>query len=247
MKFSQFQLTYELCPIILQDGIAANMPGGQLPVISITQSGGFSTGPLGSSDDLDFDDYIAHFTPLPGSTLVENQVGMYPFANQQVAANAIIVQPLKISLLMTAPVKGEGGYPLKLASFTDLQQQVTRHNILGGTYTVATPAMYYFNLLLLGIHDASTEDTRQVQVKWQWDFIKPLLTEADATQAYSSMMYKLQNRNQLTGDPPSYSGTANAVGSSPSGVGAALVPAGQQAGASSVGVGQQPISTLITT
>jgi hypothetical protein len=238
MRLSQFQLTYELCPIILEGGIAGNIPGSQLGIISLTQAQDFANGLL-SSGDLQYEDFIAHFSPMPGSTLIENQVGMYPFANQQVAANAIIAQPLKLSMMMTAPVSTDNGYGSKLASFTSLQQTLSKHSLLGGTFTVATPAMYYTEMLLLGIRDATGGDTKQVQVQWQWDFVKPLLTQAQASQALSGLLNKMTNGTQIPGDPIVYSGTAPGVSSPSSGVAPPLVPAARQAGASSVSVGNQ--------
>lgn len=239
--FQQFQLTYELCPIILVGGIAKNVPGSLLPVISLTQAQDFENGLLSSSDALKYENFLAHFMPMAGGTLIENQIGQYPFANQYIAANAIIVQPLKVSLLMIAPAPTPGGYPLKLAAFTSIQQQLSKHNIMGGTYTVSTPSMIYTNMLLLSLRDASGGEGSQVQVKWQWEFIQPLLTQAAATQAYSNLMSKMSGRLPVAGDPPTQSGTANAVGSQGSGVTPAIAPAAQQAGGANAGVRGQPV------
>jgi hypothetical protein len=239
---SQFQLTYELSPIILNRGIAKDVPGGLMPIISLTQAQDFSGGILQSNDQLNFEQFIAHFVPMSGGTLIENQVGMYPFANQYVAANAIISQPLKLSMMMLAPALGGGAggaYFLKRAAFTSLQQQLAKHNALGGTYTIATPAMYYTEMLLLSLHDVTSEEGSQVQVRWQWDFIKPLLTQAQAAQAANGLITAIDTRIPQLSDPITYSGTATAVGQSASGVAPPLVPAAQQAGASSAGVGNQ--------
>src|SRR5262245_24380114 len=93
-----YQLTFELSPIILTGGIASFIPGGMLPLISITQSIDFVAGLLSQgSGDLRLDDFFCHFQPVPGGTLFRQEVGHYPFANQAVAANATIVQPKTIS------------------------------------------------------------------------------------------------------------------------------------------------------
>src|ERR1700680_1822169 len=89
-----FKLTYELSPIILTGGIANFMPGGMLPIIALTEPLNFIGGILSGGGDLDLDDFFAHFVPLPGSGLVSQEFGEYPFANQAVAANAVIRKPL---------------------------------------------------------------------------------------------------------------------------------------------------------
>lgn len=236
----QFQLTYELCPIILEGGIANSIPGAQLPIISLIQAQSFTGGILQDSDQITKQDFFAHFTPLPGATLIESQVGMYPFANQAIAANAVIAQPLKLSMRMTAPAPTPGGYPLKLAAFSSLQQQLGKHRNLGGTFTVATPAMYYTNMILEALRDVTGGSGVQVQVEWQWDFIKPLLTQEQAAQAYSSLISKLDGRLPQPTDPLTYSSAANAVGNPGSGIAPALIPAAQQVGAASVPFGGIP-------
>lgn len=203
---SQFQLTYEISPIALNNGVAG--PGGMTPIISLLQPNDFPSGLTGqSSGNIGFNDFVAHFGPVEGSTLIENAVGEYPFANQFVAANAIIVQPLHVSLMMISPAPADGGYPSKLVAFTTLQQTLAKHNIQGGTYTVATPSFYWTNSLLLAIRDVSERtEGGQVQIRWQWDFVQPLLTQAAAATAQSSLMNKISSGTQITGDPPSNSG-----------------------------------------
>lgn len=237
----QFRLTYEISPIILVGGIAENVPGKMTPIISLIQAQDFSSGLLSSGNATGFDDYVAHFKVMAGGTLIENQVGQYPFANQQVAANAIIVQPLRVSLLMIAPAPANGGYPQKLAAFSSLQRTLNDHIIQGGTFTVATPAYLYTSCLLLGIRDVSGGDEKQVQTQWQWDFYQPLLTQAAAQAAQNSLMNRITAQTQVAGDPPSYSGTANAVGQAGGGVSAALVPAARGTGGASVQPVLQPV------
>lgn len=232
---SQFQLSYERSPIILNGGIAGNLDGGLTPIITLLAPQNFTGGVTAPTTDDIFADPIAHFTPVPGGTLIENQVGQYPFANQQVAANAIIVQPLRISLLMTSPAPTGGGYAAKKAVFTSLQQSIAQHCILGGTFTVATPAYLYENCLLLAIRDVSSAETGQVQVRWQWDFYQPLLTEAAAAAAQNTQMAKISGGVQLQGDPPG--STAVATGDPSSGVGPIVVPSSRATEAASGNVG----------
>lgn len=193
-----YDLAFQVSPIILVGGIAANSLGGMLPIITLTGQtvaaiqGALSSGSLGT------DDFFARFVPVPGSTLVSQQVATYPFANQQVAANSTIQNPLAISLRMIAPVKDTAGYLTKLSIWTALQSSIIAHNAAGGTYTIATPASIYPNCLLLDIVDVTGGNTKQQQIEYQWNFTKPLITGQQATTAYNSLMSKLSSGGQVT-------------------------------------------------
>lgn len=234
---SQFQLSYEISPIILVGGIASDVPGGMVPIISLIQAQDFKGGLLSQGSDTSFNDFVGHFSPIPGGTLIDVQYGTYPFANQQVAANAAIFQPLRVSLLMVAPAPAGGGYPQKLTAFTSLQQTLQQHMLKGGTFTVATPAFIYPPALLSSLRDVTSGEGRQVQTAWQWDFYCPLLTLAAAQAAQNSLMSKITGGTQLSGDPPSASGTASSVGDPSSGIAPPLVPAAQNSAGTSVNTG----------
>jgi hypothetical protein len=195
----------------LQDGIAPKITGGYLPIISITESLNFVDGLLSGGDPLDFDDFFAHFVPVPGSSLYRQVIGKYPFANQAVAANAVIQQPTNISLRMICPAKHEAGYAVKLATMTALQAVIKRHNSSGGTYIVATPSFFYTNCVFLDLTDISRSDDKQAQNTYQWDFEVPLLTLFDAISAQSGLMSQLTAQTPMSG-PPSTSGLAQSVG-----------------------------------
>jgi hypothetical protein len=232
----RFKVSYQISPIILTNGIAGDLPDALIPIISLTQAEGYRDGLLeGTIDAGRLDEYFAQFVPIPGGSAIENEIGNYPFANQSVAANAVIVQPLRISMLMICPVRRPGGYQAKFATFSNLQAQLARHSILGGTYTVATPSMMYTDCLLLGLRDVSTPEGRQPQEKWQFDFIQPLLTLRQAEQALNSLMGKIENQVRVTGDPPSYSGPPPAVGDPASGVGPSIIPAARNLVGASAG------------
>lgn len=225
MSFSDFQLSYEISPIILTGGSASGVPGGMNPIISMLQPDAFSDGGISSDgSDLPLDQYFAKFVPLPGSTLIENAVGEYPFANQAVAANAIITQPLKLSMLMICPVK-DGGYSQKLSIMTALRSSLADHINQGGTFSVATPAFLYTNLLLLRLTDVTDGQTKQVQMQYQWDFYKPLLTQEDAEAAENNLMSKISGGTPVEGDPPTWSGTPPTVGEPPSLAAPSVIPA----------------------
>ena len=210
-----YKLSFQVSPIILVGGIVSNTLGGMLPIIGLTgQLASLAQGVL-SSGGLSTDDFFAQYLPIPGGTLINNAIGTYPFANQQVAANAIIEQPLNISLQMIAPVRDTGGYLTKLALFTALQSSLRAHNDAGGTYHIATPAFIYTNCVMTAMTDITSGTTNQKQVEWQLDFIRPLVTQQQATTAFSALMGKLAGGGQVTS--PAWSGPVASVGSAAQG------------------------------
>jgi hypothetical protein len=218
---AQWQLSYELSPIIFCNGIAASLPGGKLPIISITESDNFPSGITGAGGPLNPSDYFAHFVPLPGGTLGDNQLGNYPFANQAVAGNAIIAQPLAVSMLMICPARA--GYADAQGRMMALVSAFNQHDALGGSYVIVTPKYPYTNLVRLRMVDVSTAESKQAQNSYQLDFIQPLLTLEQAQAAQSSLMSKLSSGAPIQGQP-SYSGAATNVGQ-PSSLGNSI-PAG---------------------
>ena len=180
-----FQAAYEISPIILQDGIAT-FAGGYLPITALTAFGDIST--LISGDQ-----FFAHYRPMPGGTLEEWQIAEYPFANLTVAANSVIQQPLKISMLMECPAQNGGGYILKQGILTAMKLALDNHILAGGTFTVITPAYTYTNCLLTSLRDVTSPSDKQVQKSFQWDFTQPLLTDSGAKQVLGSLMTKYQN------------------------------------------------------
>ena len=172
--------------------------GGALPIVALTETtlgilsgiAGAGSNPLagalnsvtgllsGSGIDQTLDRFFARFMAMPGGTLINNQAATYPFANQAVAANAIIAQPLNVSLKMLCPVKTPAGYPIKLATITALQGTLAQHNNQGGLYSVVTPSYIYTNCIMTGMRDVSAGETKQAQYAWQLDFFQPLVTPA---------------------------------------------------------------------
>lgn len=182
----QYQLTYEISPIILVNGIATGQPNNQMAIIQLTDAQA-----VADNDFDDFSDFFAHYRPAMSSSLIENEIGSYPFANQAVAANAILALPLKVSLIMSCFAQTGGGYPNKVQTMTNLVNQLNQHNQSGGTYIVATPSYIYNSCILLKVHDISRMDSNQPQNTWQWDFEQPLLTQQAAQVAYNSLMSKI--------------------------------------------------------
>lgn len=174
---SIYQLSYEISPIILNGGLATNITGSLLPIIAITEASNFTAGLLEGSAPINFNDFFGHFRPLPGASLISNDVATYPFANQNYAANAIISKPLQISMLMNCPANTNGGYVSKMITFTALKYALELHNQLGGTYIIATPSYVYLNCILTNLSDVSRPDSQQPQNAWQFDFMQPLISQ----------------------------------------------------------------------
>ena len=61
----------------------------------------------------------------------------------QTAANAVVQQPLKISMQMICPAQNGGGYILKQAILSALKYILDAHILSGGSFTVITPAFTY--------------------------------------------------------------------------------------------------------
>lgn len=207
-----FQLGYEISPIILVGGVAAAIPGQMLPIVAITESLNFVGGLLQGNIDIDLDQYFAHFKVLPGGTLINNQIAEYPFANQTVAANAIITNPLHVSVKMSCPAKGNLGYVTKILTMTAIKNILDAHVLAGGLFTVATPSYIYTNTVLVRMHDITGGDTKQVQTEWVLDFAKPLVALADADTVFNALMGKIAGALPQTGEP-TWSGLATSVGS----------------------------------
>jgi hypothetical protein len=215
---SAYDLAFQISPIILNGGIVANTLGGMMPIIGLTgQLAALAQGLLSGNVEP-----FARFVPAPGSTLVANATATYPFANQFVAANAVIKQPKNVSLIMYAPVQDTGGYLTKLAIFEALRSSIEAHVAAGGTFHIATPAHIYPNCLLNNITDVTSGELgKQQMVQFQWDFFQPLVSLSDAQNAQSSLMSILTGGQQIT--PTGLAGTsiwssaASAVGSAAQG------------------------------
>lgn len=208
----QFKSLYEMDPIILCGGIAGASYTNTLLLSSL--AGNLSI----------------RFRPMPGSSVLSAQAAQYPYANQAVAANAIIQQPLRFSMMGVCPASPESvKYLAKNAAFSGLIQSLTRHNNLGGLYGVKTPAYTYSNCLLLDVADISGEQSDQVQWAWRFDFFQPLITLDQAQQAYNSLMGALHAGTPIAGQPAwSGPGNGNPAGFAQNATGGLIAPSSTQ-------------------
>lgn len=205
--YSAFKLSFVDSPIYLTGGLAGNIPGSTLPLLALTESLNLVNGLL-TGANIGMDSFFGAFRIPAGGTLIRFQYAKYPFANQAVAANAAIAQPLNISLIMSCPVRETGGYFTKIAIMNALQAMLSTHVAQGGTFTVLTPAYFYVNCLLLQVTDATPNgEEKQSQAEFQFDFEQPLLTLNQAQQAQSSLMSKFTGGTQISGAPSWGSGS----------------------------------------
>lgn len=236
----QFQYLYQVAPIILLGGIASQLPGGGQSIFSTLQAslqGSILSQGVGNS----LDAYV-QFIPGAGATLIDNDIGEYPFANQATAANAIITKSLVISYRMIFPATvANGGYAAKQAAMTSLQQTLFQHNLLGGLYACATPSFLWDSCVMRMMRDVSPPvslQETQVQVEWELDFEQPLVTQAQAQQQYNTLLSKINSGTSITpgGDGIiSNSGQQASAGNPGSGQSQSVSLPAQSPGLSSVG------------
>lgn len=210
MSLSDYQNSYQVSPIILVGGIAGT---GMLPVVSLLNAQSYPQGITGSPDP-DNPPGFGSFRPLAGHTLMDNEGATYPLANQQTAANAIITNPLRISLEMIVPADGNTiTLANKLSIITALKSSLDNHTAQGGWYNVATPSYIYQGCLLLTLVDATEEEEGgQPQVRWIWNFMQPLITLAQAQAAQNQAMAKISGQTQNSGDPPGSQPVTTGIG-----------------------------------
>lgn len=189
-----FAAVYTQSPIYLVNGIAAQMSGG---VLALNAPSLLPTG-------------FAQFKPVPGASLLKNECAQYPMANQAVAGNAMIAQPVQISIEMICPANSATvAYKAKSAIITALVTSLAQHNASGGVYTVYTPAYCYENCVMLDFRDVTPADIKQAQAVFVLDFYKPLISVADAQAAQSSLLQTLGSGAAISGSPSWSTGATN--------------------------------------
>ncbi|ELG6814420.1 hypothetical protein Q6Y84_001064 [Salmonella enterica] len=206
-----YKLGFEISPVILCEGIAQAIPGGMLPIVALTQSASFVTGLLGGAINLtDLDKYFCHWKPVQGATIVDYDIARHPFANQIVAANALLAQPLRVALEMKAPVNENTGAMTKLVTISALQSVLQAHANLGGTFIVATPSVIYNRCILRTVKDVTSGNDALPQLTWMWDFEQPLITKTGAEQAVNNFLGKIGGGDKVT--ESAWTSTVNALG-----------------------------------
>jgi hypothetical protein len=158
---------------------------------------------MGLPDMEDLDDAFGAFNVLPGGTLIVQSIAKYPFANQWVAANAVIREPITVSVIMDSPMRGPNAWDIKQMVFTTMKATLDQHNNKGGTYTVATPAYMYTNMVMVSMTDNSRGNNSLPQNAWRFDFERPLVVLEELQEAQNELMKRMTN-----GTPPTNIGVS---------------------------------------
>ncbi|AYL42242.1 hypothetical protein [Citrobacter freundii] len=187
-----FKLAFEISPILLVDGIAADIPGGVMPIAVLTEgisvADGLLHGDIGKGP-------TAAFTPMAGTTLIQQDIGNLNFYNLVTAANSVVNKPNRVLLQMIRPAfTSGGGYATKGMTFAALKLALDMHNQSGGSYTVLTPSFIYTGCLMRQLIDVSgfSEQNKQVQHTWQFEFDQPLLAISQLEAALGNLMSKFE-------------------------------------------------------
>ncbi|ECF2938605.1 hypothetical protein E2G14_06880 [Salmonella enterica subsp. enterica serovar Reading] len=188
-----FKLAFEISPILLVDGIASQIPGGVMPIAVLTEglsiANGLLHGEIGNGP-------TAHFTPMGGTTLIQQDISNLNFYNQVTAANAVVRRPNRVQMQMVRPAStADGGYATKGITFTTLKLALDMHNQQGGCYTVMTPSFIYTRCLMRSFIDTSgfSEQNKQVQQIWQIEFEQPLITVEQSESVLGALMRKFDS------------------------------------------------------
>ncbi|MBL5926798.1 hypothetical protein [Enterobacter asburiae] len=188
-----FRLAFEISPILLVDGIAASIPGGIMPIAVLTEGISVADGLL--HGDIG-DKPTAHFTPMAGTTLLQQDIGTINFFNMATAANSVVSRPNRVVMQMLRPAYAQdGGYAIKGITFAALKMALEKHNQSGGYYIVMTPSFIYTGCLMRSIIDTSgfSDQNKQVQYSWQFEFEQPLLSISQVDAALGTLMSKFES------------------------------------------------------
>ncbi|WP_176322373.1 hypothetical protein [Burkholderia vietnamiensis] len=178
MTRDAWEAIYQNNPIFLNGGVMGNsnipFPIGSL--LSLSTSGVSSIlSLLGNGAPISINQIA--FRPAPGTALYQAQNPTYPTADMRTAANASILLPTQITMMMDFPAQGAGGYEVKAAALAALKSILNRHQQEGGTFTIAHPASIYTGCLLNQLVDATSRGN-QPAVSWQWVFDQPLTAQS---------------------------------------------------------------------
>ncbi|EFE3850970.1 hypothetical protein CFR02_002964 [Escherichia coli] len=205
-----FKLAFEVSPILLVDGIASKIPGGMMPIAVLTEGLSIANGLLHGEIRTRS---MAAFTPMAGTTLVQQDICNLNFYNQVTAANATVRKPNRVVMQMIRPASTEdGGYTTKGMTFTALKMALDMHNQYGGCYTVMTPSFIYTHCLMRSFIDTSSfsEQNKQVQHTWQIEFEQPLSSVEQTVKTLASVLDKF-DKGMPSDGPLSWSGIKNQV------------------------------------
>jgi hypothetical protein len=235
MALNDWKTLYQVSPLVLTGGVAINVPGSMISIQSLTNPNLLPPSPAQAAQaaqaafisGLQFltqrtvtgnslnglDDAFGAFNVLPGGTLCNQTAPKYPLANQIMASNAIVRDPINVSLIWDVPMRGQNAWAIKLATMQALKALLDLHNNAGGLYMIMTPAYTYDNCVLTSLSDNSRSSNSLPQNAWRFDFERPMvMTQTDVSAAQNSFIAKLTAGLPTTGTastPPVSSQTAN--------------------------------------
>lgn len=184
------QLLYQISPIILTDGIAASTTGNMQSLMMLLAPSLTFGQPTQSSNLLD--NAFGSFTVIPGGTLNAQTIPKYPLADMTLAANAIVRDPIQVSLMWDIPMRGVNAWANRLSTMQNLKGLLDQHNNAGGRYIILTPSYYYENCIFVALTDNSRGTQPIPQSAWRFDFERPMVvTVPDATGAQSLLMSRI--------------------------------------------------------
>ena len=230
MALADYQTANQISPIVLVAGVAGT---GMLALSAILSANAFSSVVQGNTTPAN--DFFGQFCVMPGHSLIKNEIAKYPLANMSVASNAVITDPLSVSVEMLVPANGTITLANKMSLITALKKTLDSHTAQGGYYNVATPSYIYQGCLLLELVDATEmTDGAQPQVRWIWEFEQPLVTAAAAQAAQNQAMAKISNQTANAGDPPGSQPVTTGISDPSSNISQNIVPANAAAPAANV-------------
>ena len=185
------ETVYELSPILLKNGIASEREEKLMLIGELTQS----LPPLPLTENNGF---FAHWKTIGGGSLMQNSVAQYPLANQATAGNAIVQQPVNISMLMYCPATSLYNFALRRTFISGILSSLDLHVRLGGLFVVYTPFFTYDNCVLTGIRDASEGSVTELQNAMIFDFMRPMIMdEQEAQTAQNAFMSKITDGEKI--------------------------------------------------
>jgi hypothetical protein len=185
-----YKALYERSPIVLVEGIASFMPLKKMPISLLTN-------PIASVTQFFSKDTYdgAQWQVSGGSELFKAEVGKYPWFNADTAANSMMKKSCIVSMMMFVGLSGDMALAKRQTLITALIKAVNNHMARGGRYHVFTPALPYYDCLLLSITDKSGQYSQKVpQVVFEFTFEKLLIKEEDALKVLNNIMDKAKKQ-----------------------------------------------------
>ena len=168
-----------LNPIVFVNGIAGQSNGGMLGISDVVGIG------------------KAYFRAV-NSVFFDYTLATYPVGSQADAANALYQNQVPIVVLMSFPVGNNMDWSQKRDLTMNLLSQFQQHNAQGGLFNIYTSNNIFRNVVCIRAEEDQGDPSQII-----FSFMKPVIvTEADAGQAKSQQLSKMDGGIRQLGDPP---------------------------------------------